>query len=59
MTQLSEVFAKVAKDPGFIKKINELGSDVRYRDQAAYKAYIEQETKRLELLAKEFDIQAK
>jgi len=59
MTHLSEVFAKVAKDPGFIKKINELGSDVRYRDQAAYKVYIEEETKRLELLAQEFNIQAK
>jgi tripartite-type tricarboxylate transporter receptor subunit TctC len=59
VAHLSEVFAKVAEDPGFIKKINELGSDVRYRDQAAYKVYIEQETKRLELLAKEFDIQAK
>jgi tripartite-type tricarboxylate transporter receptor subunit TctC len=51
LAKLNEVFANVAKDPEFIKKINELGSDVKYRDQAAYQEYIQAETKRLRKLA--------
>ncbi len=57
--KLSDVLAKVAKDPEFIKKIGELGSDVQYRDAAAYETYIQAETKRLTKLAEVFNIKAK
>lgn len=54
--KLSEVMAKVARDPKFAKKINELGSDVEYKDAATYKTYITAETKRLTKLAEIFNI---
>ena len=57
--KLSEVFAKVAQDPEFIAKIATLGSDVKYRDHSAYKAYIKEETARLEMLAQKFNVKAK
>ncbi len=56
VAKLSEVMAQVATDPEFIKKIGELGSDVNYRDAAAYKAYIKNETARLTELAEVFNI---
>ncbi len=57
--ELSEAFAKAAKNPEFIKKVNELGSDVYYRDAEAYKTYIQAETERLTKLAEIFNIKAK
>ena len=57
--KLSDAFAKVAKNPEFIKKINELGSDVYYRNAEDYKAYIKTETERLTKLAEIFKIAAK
>lgn len=59
IAKLSQTFAAVAKNPGFIKKIDELGSDVAYRDAAAYKVYIEAETRRLDRLAATFNIKKK
>ena len=57
--KLSQVFAKVAQDPEFIAKIATLGSDVKYRDHSAYKAYIKEETARLTMLAEKFNVKAK
>ena len=57
--KLSAVFAKVSQDPEFIEKIASLGSDVKYRDQVGYQAYIKEETSRLDMLAKKFNVQAK
>jgi tripartite-type tricarboxylate transporter receptor subunit TctC len=59
VAKLSDVLKNVSEDPAFVKKINELGSDVKYRDQNAYKAYIENETQRLDMLAREFNVKAK
>ena len=57
--KLSDVMAQVAKDKDFIERLNKLGTDVEYMDADAYKAYIVEETKRLQNLAKVFNIQAK
>lgn len=57
--KLEAVFKKVSQDPEFIKKIDELGSDVKFRDRAGYKAYIEEQTKQLDMLAKKFNVKAK
>ena len=59
VAKLSDVFAKMAADPEFIKKIHELGSTVDYKDSAAYKAYIENESGKLLDLAKTFGIAKK
>ncbi len=59
LAKLSDVFAKVEKDPDFIKRIDDLGSDVHYLDKDAYLEYIQKETKRLTKLAEIFDIKAK
>jgi len=58
ISRLAEVFEKAAHDREFIKKIDELGSDVLYLDQSAYKEYIDKEIKRLDILAKKFNIKA-
>ena len=57
--KLGAIFEKVSQDPEFIQKIGSLGSDVKYRDQAGYQAYIEEETRRLDMLAQKFNVQAK
>ena len=57
--KLGAVFKKVSQDPEFIQKIGSLGSDVKYRDQAGYQAYIKEETRRLDMLAQKFNVQAK
>ncbi len=57
--KLGAVFKKVSQDPEFIQKIGSLGSDVKYRDQAGYQAYIKEETSRLDMLAQKFNVQAK
>jgi len=54
--KLSRVFEKVAQDQEFSKKINELGSDVVYLDQAGYRSYIDTEFKRLDILAVKFNL---
>jgi tripartite-type tricarboxylate transporter receptor subunit TctC len=56
--KLSAVFAMIARDPKFIQKIASLGSDVKYRDQAGYQAYIKAETERLDMLAQKFNVKA-
>jgi tripartite-type tricarboxylate transporter receptor subunit TctC len=56
IAKLSQAMAAVAQNPEFIKKIDELGSDVAYRDAAAYEAYIKAETQRLDRLAATFNI---
>jgi tripartite-type tricarboxylate transporter receptor subunit TctC len=56
--KLSDAFAKVAQDPEFIKKMAELGTDVKYRDAESYKAYNKAETERLTKLAEIFNIKA-
>lgn len=56
--KLSQIFLKAAQDKDFIKKIDELGCDVVFLDQAGYRSYIESETKRLDMLAKKFNIKA-
>jgi tripartite-type tricarboxylate transporter receptor subunit TctC len=56
--KLSDAFAKVAVNPEFIKKMNDLGTDVKYRDAETYKAYNKAETKRLTRLAEIFNIKA-
>jgi tripartite-type tricarboxylate transporter receptor subunit TctC len=57
--KLGAIFKKVSQDPEFIQKIGSLGSDVKYRDQVGYQAYIKEETSRLDMLAQKFDVQAK
>jgi tripartite-type tricarboxylate transporter receptor subunit TctC len=57
--KLGAIFEKVSQDPEFIQKIGSLGSDVKYRDQAGYQAYIKEETRRLDMLAQKFKVQAK
>ncbi len=57
--KLGTIFEKVSQDPEFIQKIGSLGSDVKYRDQAGYQAYIKEETRRLDMLAQKFNVQAK
>ena len=57
--KLSSVLAKISQDPEFIEKIASLGSDVKYRDQAGYQAYIKEETGRLDMLAQKFNVKAK
>lgn len=57
--KLGAIFEKVSQDPEFIQKIGSLGSDVKYRDQAGYQAYIKEETSRLDMLAQKFNVQAK
>jgi tripartite-type tricarboxylate transporter receptor subunit TctC len=59
VNKLAAVFKKAAQDPEFIKKINNLGTVVKYRSADEYRAYIKEETKRLTQLAKTFGIKVK
>ena len=57
--KLEAVFKEISQDPAFIKKIDELGSGVQFRDQAGYKAYIEEQTRQLDMLANKFNVKAR
>ncbi len=59
VAKLSDVFAKVAMDPEFIQKIKELGSTVDYKNSEEYKAYIQNETAKIQALAETFKIAKK
>ncbi len=57
--KLSQVFEKLSQDAEFIDKIASVGSDEKYRNHSAYRAYIKEETSRLEMLAEKFNVKAK
>jgi len=43
--KLADAFKQASENPEFVKRIGELGTDVVYRDPAAYEAYIDRSTK--------------
>lgn len=57
--KLAAVFKKVSQNPEFIERISTVGTLVVYRNPDEYKAYIENQTKALSQLAKEFGIKPK
>jgi tripartite-type tricarboxylate transporter receptor subunit TctC len=57
--KLAATFKKVSEDPEFVKRIGELGTDVVYRDPAAYKAYIDRSSKVWSSLADKIGLKKK
>ncbi len=57
--KLAATFKKVSEDPEFVKRIGELGTDVVYRDPAAYKAYIDKSTQVWSSLAEQIGLKKK
>lgn len=54
--KLNEALARVANDPEFEAKLNELGTDLSYMDSAQFQNYIDEQTAKTEELAKQVGI---
>jgi tripartite-type tricarboxylate transporter receptor subunit TctC len=55
--KLVSVFKKASEDPEFIKKIEDLGTSVKFLPAEEYKAHIEKETQKYVALAKKFGVE--
>ena len=54
--KLTAVLKKVSQDPGYIKKMKELGAFVKFSPQEEYKAFMVEENKKYTKIAKELGI---
>jgi tripartite-type tricarboxylate transporter receptor subunit TctC len=55
--KLVSVFKKASEDPEFIKKIEDLGTSVKFLPAEEYKAHIEKATQKYTTLAKKFGVE--